>query len=76
MTDRVMNPERVVVVTSGSAMLVGAATGLAGILLPSSTLKMVAKWSLAIGVGVSFLPLTLVLLHSLYLWLRGQDQDP
>jgi hypothetical protein len=53
-------------------MIVGVATGLAGVLLHSTTLKTVAVLSLALGVGIGFLPLAAAGIHSLYVWFRGR----
>jgi len=66
-----MTPERVVVLGAGAFMVVGAATGLGGIILKSETLKSIASTSLAIGVAVAFVPLIGFLLYWLYEKIRS-----
>jgi hypothetical protein len=55
-------------------MVLGAATGLPGLLLQVQTLKTVALGFLALGVVVGFVPLVAAGAHSLYSLLRGQNR--
>lgn len=55
-------------------MVGGAVAGVSGIVLHSDELKTVAKWSLALGVVIAFVPLTAAVVHSLYRRLRNRKR--
>ena len=67
-----MKPITLVVAVGGSCMIVGVTTGLAGVLLHSTTLKTVAVLSLSTGVVIGFVSLTAAAIHSLYVWIRNR----
>jgi hypothetical protein len=69
-----VKPINVVVLSGASSMLLGATTGLLGLLLHARPLGTMAVGFLVVGVGVSFVPLVAACSHGLYTWLRGRGR--
>jgi hypothetical protein len=61
-----MRPERIVLIAGGSSMIVGAISGLAGMILESSALKSAARVALGLGVTIGFLPLLGFLVYAAF----------
>jgi hypothetical protein len=70
--ERVMKPINIILAAVSSCMAISLVLGIASSLLHSRTLKNVAVLSLAVGVGISLLPLTAFGIYSAYAWLRGR----
>jgi hypothetical protein len=67
-----MKPIHILFAAVVSCMAISLVLGIASSLLHSRTLEKVAALSLAVGFGISLLPLAAAVIYSAYAWLRGK----